>query len=61
MISVNQDCKLKRTVKKPAISLIYRFVFCISSEYFPGKLLVSARETLAFSCDLSGILEEGIL
>ena len=34
MISVNQDSKLKRTVKKRAISLIYRFMFSISQENF---------------------------
>ena len=55
MISVNQNSKLKRTVKKRAISPIYRFVFSISQENF------WFQRDIGLFCDLSGILEEGIL
>ena len=34
MISANQDNKLKRIVKKGAISLIYQFLFSISKKNF---------------------------
>ena len=54
-ISVNQVSKLKRTVKKRAISLIYRFVFSISRENF------WFQRDISLFCDLSEILEEGIL
>ena len=54
MVSVNQDSKLKRTVKKRAISLIYRFVFSISRKNF------WFQRNISLFCDLSGILEEGM-
>ena len=48
MISPKQDIKLKRTVKKLAISLIYQFLFSIS------------QGDISLFCNLSGILDEGV-
>ena len=53
MISVNQDSKLKRTVKKRAISLMYRFVFSISWKNF------WFQRGIGLFCDLSGIFKGG--
>ena len=55
IISVNQDSKLKKTVKKRAISLINRFVFSISRKNF------WFQRDISLFCDFSGILEGGTL
>ena len=54
MISANQDSKLKRTVKKRAISLIYQFLFSTSLKNFWFQRHIS------LFCNFSGILDAGI-
>ena len=54
MISANQNSKLKRTVKKRAIFLMYNFLFSISKKNFWFQRHISLLS------NLSGILDEGI-